>query len=79
MGEFGNSVRSLLDRVYFGSGVVAALFSALYLKSREEAIRQRLEGDKLRSVEVVVANNNLPKGTQVGRGAFSAPQDQINT
>ena len=26
MGEFGNSVRSLLDRVYFGSGVVAALF-----------------------------------------------------
>lgn len=51
------------------------------MKSREEAIRQRLEGDKLRSVEVVVANNNLPKGTQVGRGAFSVraiPSDYVH-
>ena len=68
--EGGSKVWLLLVGA-IGFGVVAALFSAFYLKSREEAIRQRLEGDKLSSVEVVVAANNLPKGTQIGRGAFS--------
>ncbi len=54
-----------------GFGVVAALFSALYLKSREEAIRQRLEGDKLQNVQVVVAADNVPKGTKIANGAFA--------
>jgi len=54
-----------------GFGVVAALFSALYLNSREEAIRQRLEGDKLQNVQVVVASGNLIRGTQVGQGSFA--------
>ncbi len=79
--EGGSKVWLLLVGA-IGFGVVAALFSALYLKSREEAIRQRLEGDKLRSVEVVVASNNIPKGTQVGHGAFSVraiPSDYVHS
>jgi len=68
--EGGSKVWLLLVGA-IGFGVVAALFSALYLKSREEAIRQRLEGEKLQNVEVVVAAENIPKGTQVGRGAFA--------
>ena len=68
--EGGSKVWMLLVGA-IGFGLVAALFSALYLKSREEAIRQRLEGDKLQNVQVVVAADNVPKGTQVGRGAFA--------
>lgn len=71
--EGGSKVWLLLVGA-IGFGVVAALFSALYLKSREEAIRQRLEGDKLQNVAVVVAAENMPKGTQVGRGAFAVRQ-----
>lgn len=67
--EGGSKVWLLAGAI--GFGVVAALFSSLYLKSREEAIRQRLEGDKLTNVQVVVAADNIPKGTQVGRGAFA--------
>lgn len=54
-----------------GFGVVAALFSGLYLKGREEAIRQRLEGERQQMVNVVVAQTDLAKGTQVGQGAFA--------
>ncbi len=68
--EGGSKVWLLLVGA-IGFGIVAALFSALYLKSREEAIRQRLEGDKLTNVQVVVAADNIPKGTQIGRGAFA--------
>lgn len=68
--EGGSKVWLLLVGA-IGFGIVAALFSGLYLKSREEAIRQRLEGDKLTNVQVVVAAENIPKGTQVSRGAFA--------
>lgn len=68
--EGGSKVWLLLVGA-IGFGLVAALFSALYLKSREEAIRQRLEGDKLQNVQVVVAAENVPKGTQISRGAFA--------
>ena len=68
--EGGSKVWLLLVGA-IGFGVVAALFSALYLKSREEVIRQRLEGDKLQNVQIVVAAENVPKGTQLGRGAFA--------
>jgi len=71
MASEGGSKIWLLLVGAIGFGVVAALFSALYLKSREEAIRQRLEGDKLQNVQVVVAAENIPKGTQVSRGAFA--------
>lgn len=68
--EGGSKVWLLLVGA-IGFGVVAALFSALYLKSREEAIRQRLEGDRLQNVQVVVAAENLRRGTQISRGAFA--------
>ena len=68
--EGGSKVWLLLVGA-IGFGVVAALFSALYLNSREDAIRQRLEGDKLQNVQVVVASGNLTRGTQVGQGSFA--------
>jgi len=71
MASEGGSKVWLLLAGAIGFGVVAALFSALYLKSREEVIRQRLEGEKLQNVQVVVAAENVPKGTQLGRGAFA--------
>jgi len=79
--ERGSKVWLLLVGA-IGFGVVAALFSALYLKSREEAIRQRLEGDKLQNVQVVVAAENLPRGTQVSRGAFAVrevPREYVHS
>lgn len=79
--EGGSKVWLLLVGA-IGFGVVAALFSALYLKSREEAIRQRLEGDKLQNVQVVVAASNLPKGTQIARGAFAVremPREYVHS
>ena len=71
MASEGGSKIWLLLVGAIGFGVVAALFSALYLKSREEAIRQRLEGERLTNVQVVVAAENIPKGTQLSRGAFA--------
>jgi len=82
MASEGGSKTWLLLIGAIGFGVVAALFSALYLKSREEAIRQRLEGDKLQNVRVVVAADNLSRGTQVGRGAFAVreiPRDYLHS
>jgi len=71
MASEGGSKTWLLLIGAIGFGIVAALFSSLYLKSREEAIRQRLEGEKLQNVQVVVAAGNLARGTQIGRGAFA--------
>ncbi|MFT4563597.1 MAG: Flp pilus assembly protein CpaB, partial [Gammaproteobacteria bacterium] len=71
MASDGGSKVWLLLVGAIGFGIVAALFSALYLNSREEAIRQRLEGDKLQNVQVVVASSNLTRGTQIGQGSFS--------
>jgi len=71
MASEGGSKVWLLLAGAIGFGVVAALFSALYLNSREEAIRERLEGAKLQNIQVVVASGNLTRGTQVGQGSFS--------
>ncbi len=68
--EGGNKIWWLLAGA-IGFGLVAALFSALYLKGREEAIRLRLEGEKQQSISVVVAQEDLPKGAQVGQSAFA--------
>lgn len=52
-------------------GLVAALLSGLYLKSREAAIRAALEGDEVREVTVVVASRNLPRGSVVSAENFA--------
>ena len=46
-------------------GVFAALLSMWYLKVREDDLRARLEAKKEELVAVVVATNNLPKGSQI--------------
>ena len=71
MASEGSSRIWLLLIGAIGFGLVAAVFSTLYLKSREEAIRLRLEGERLQMVSVVVAAGNIPKGTQVGNGSFA--------
>ncbi len=52
-------------------GLVAALLSGLYLKSREAAIRAALEGDEVREVTVVVASVDLPRGSVVSAENFA--------
>jgi Flp pilus assembly protein CpaB len=57
-----------------GFGVVAAVLSVLYLKSREAAIRESLIGKDEIMVEVVVPNTNLPKGTRLNQEQLSLLQ-----
>ncbi len=54
-----------------GFGIAAAILSVVYLKSREAAIIKSLKGDEQQMVAVVVANQDLPKGQQVGAGYFA--------
>lgn len=61
-----------------GFGIAAAILSVVYLKSREAAIIKSLKGDEQQMVAVVVANQDLPKGQEVGpgflrSGIFPAP------
>ncbi|MDX1519399.1 MAG: Flp pilus assembly protein CpaB, partial [Gammaproteobacteria bacterium] len=46
-------------------GIVAAIFTGLYLKSREAAILRSLEGDEQQLVDVVVAKYDIPMGVKV--------------
>ncbi len=46
-------------------GVVAAIFTGLYLKSREAAILRSMEGDVQEMVDVVVAKYDIPMGVKV--------------
>ncbi len=54
-----------------GFGIAAAILSTVYLKSREAAIIKSLKGDEQEMVAVVVANQDLPKGQEVGPGYFA--------
>ena len=54
-----------------GVGLVAALLSGLYLKSREAAIRAALEGEEVTEVTVVVASRNLPRGSVISPDNFA--------
>lgn len=46
-------------------GIVAAIFTGLYLKSREAAMLRSLEGDTQQMVDVVVAKYDVPMGIKV--------------
>ena len=48
-----------------GFGIAAAVLSVVYLKAREAALIERLGAEEQQTVAVVVANQDLPKGTQV--------------
>ena len=59
----------LLSAIAFG--VIAAILSVLYLKSREAAIRESLIGKDEIMVEVIVPNINLPAGTRLAAEQLS--------
>jgi len=46
-------------------GIVAAIFTGLYLKSREAALLRSMEGDTQEMVSVVVAKYDIPMGAKV--------------
>jgi len=48
-----------------GFGIAAAVLSVVYLKAREAALIEQLGADEKRTVAVVVANQDLPKGAQI--------------
>lgn len=56
----------LISAIAFG--LVAAGLSVLYLKSREAAILESLLGEEEVMMTVIVANQNLPKGTRLEEG-----------
>jgi len=64
--ESGNGSRTwLLLLGAIGFGIAAAVLSVVYLKAREAALIERLGADEQQTVAVVVANQDLSKGTQI--------------
>lgn len=62
-------------------GIIAALLSMLYLKSREAAILARLKGPEVPDISVVVARSNLVKGQQITADSFAVrkiPQNFVH-
>ncbi len=57
-----------------GFGIAAALLSVLFLKAKESALIESLLGEEETTIEVVVANVDLPRGSLVQDGYF-APRD----
>lgn len=55
-----------------GFGLVAALLAFVYLKSREAALMERLRGEEVEEVTVVVASRDLPRGTMITKENFAA-------
>jgi Flp pilus assembly protein CpaB len=55
-----------------GFGIVAAILSVVYLKSREAEIRASIKGKEQELVAVVVANQDLQKGQKIEPGLFAA-------
>ncbi len=65
-----------------GFGVAAALLSVLYLKSREAAILASLKGPEVRNVSVVVAKQDLPKGSIISLDGFAVrkvPENYVHS
>jgi Flp pilus assembly protein CpaB len=54
-----------------GFGIVAALLSVVYLKSREAAILASLKGPDIPDVNVVVARQDLPRGQTISPELFA--------
>jgi pilus assembly protein CpaB len=67
-----NTTSLLVGAVIFG--VIAALLSVLYLKIKENAIRESLLARQDKLVSVVVAKGNLPKGTQISSANMAVRQ-----
>jgi len=62
-------------------GIIAALLSMLYLKSREAAIMARLKGPEVPNISVVVAKTNLMKGQEITADLFAVreiPQNYVH-
>ena len=59
-------------------GLVAALLSAAYLSVREKAIEKKYAQEKVGNIQVVVANKDLPKGTQVTSQHFAVREVPAN-
>ena len=62
-------------------GIIAALLSMLYLKSREAALMARLKGPEVPDIAVVVAKANLMKGQQITPDVFAVrkiPQNYVH-
>jgi pilus assembly protein CpaB len=71
MAANGGSKTVMLLLGAIGFGIAAAILSVLYLKSREAAIVRSLKGEEQQMVAVVVAKDDLGKGTKVGPGFFA--------
>ena len=54
-----------------GFGIAAALLAMLYLNAKEKALIESLKGIAKQNVNVVVANQNLPRGSLVDATSFS--------
>ena len=46
-------------------GILAAIFTALYLKNKEAALIARIAGEQEQMISVLVPNQNLPKGLKL--------------
>ena len=57
-----------------GFGIVAALLAMFYLNAKEAQLKAQYEEDQARTVRVVVANQDLPKGQEITQNLFSARQ-----
>ncbi|MCG8324773.1 MAG: Flp pilus assembly protein CpaB [Thiotrichales bacterium] len=65
MAESSTSKTLLLLILSVVFGIVAAIFTGLYLKSREAAILRSMQGEEQQMVDVVVAKYDIPMGIQV--------------
>ncbi|MBT7952812.1 MAG: Flp pilus assembly protein CpaB [Gammaproteobacteria bacterium] len=64
-----------------GFGVIAALLAMFYLNAKEAELKAKYEQDQARTLRVVVANQDLPKGTEITENLFSAlqvPDDYVH-
>ncbi len=65
MAETSTSKTVLLLILSVVFGIIAAIFTGLYLKSREAAMLRSMQGDEQQLVDVVVAKYDIPMGIQV--------------
>ena len=71
MASASGTKTGLIFILSIGFGIAAAVLSVLYLKNREAAIMAGLAGEKTEMVGVVVAKQDLPKGTKISTGDYA--------
>jgi pilus assembly protein CpaB len=57
-----------------GFGIVAALLAMFYLNAKEAQLKAKYEEEQARTVRVVVANQDLPKGQEITKNLFTGRQ-----